>query len=78
MKDGWRQIAQETRHFIDGEFTAGSSGKVFDNCSPVTGERIGVVHEGLQPEVDAAVKAARAALSGPWGRMSQAESLSVK
>lgn len=73
MKDGWRQIAQETRHFIDGEFTAGSSGKVFDNCSPVTGERIGIVHEGLQPEVDAAVRAARAALSGPWGRMPQAE-----
>lgn len=60
-------------HFINGEYTKGTSGRTFDNFSPVTGEKIGVVHEGLKPEVDAAVAAARAALKGPWGRMTMAE-----
>lgn len=73
MTDGWRQVAQETRHFINGEFTSGMSGRVFDNVSPVTGKKIGIVHEGQKAEIDAAVSAARAALDGPWGRMSQAD-----
>ena len=64
---------REAMHFIDGEYTAGSSGKTFDNVSPVTGRKIGIVHEGLRPEVDAAVSAARAALSGPWGYLPLAE-----
>ncbi|WP_428542821.1 2-hydroxymuconic semialdehyde dehydrogenase [Profundibacter sp.] len=57
-------------HFINGEFTSGKSGQNFDNFNPATGEKIGVVHEALKPEVDAAVAAARAALKGPWGKMS--------
>lgn len=73
MTEGWRQVAQECRHFIDGEFTAGTSGRVFDNVSPVTGKKIGIVHEGQKAEIDAAVSAARAALDGPWGGMSQAD-----
>ena len=64
---------REARHFINGAFTAGTSGRTFDNISPATGRKIGIVHEGLRPEIDAAVAAARAALSGPWGKMSQAE-----
>jgi len=59
-------------HFINGAFTTGTSGRTFDNFNPVTGAKIGVVHEGLQPEVDAAVTAARAALKGDWGRMNMA------
>lgn len=73
MKDGLRAMTREAMHFINGEFTPGTSGRVFDNISPVTGERIGIVHEGLGPEIDAAVAAARAALKGPWGFMSLAE-----
>ena len=64
---------REARHFINGVFTPGTSGRVFDNIGPATGQRIGIVHEGLKPEVDAAVAAARAALRGPWSVMSQAE-----
>ncbi len=60
-------------HFIDGAFTPGSSGRSFANINPVTGARIGLVHEALEAEVDAAVAAARAALNGPWGRMALAE-----
>jgi len=56
-------------HFIDGKHTPGTSGRTFENRSPVDGSLISVVHEAGRAEVDAAVKAARAALRGPWGRM---------
>ncbi|OYV26689.1 MAG: 2-hydroxymuconic semialdehyde dehydrogenase [Acidocella sp. 20-63-7] len=61
---------RDAAHFINGEFTQGSSGKSYDNFCPVDGSRIGSVPEGGKAEIDAAVKAARAALDGPWGRMS--------
>ncbi len=57
------------KHFINGEFLASQSGKTFDNNSPTDNTLIGVVHEGGKDEIDAAVNAARAALEGPWGRM---------
>lgn len=63
----------DARHFINGEFTMGSSGVSFDNYAPVDGRRIGSVPEGKQAEVAQAVAAARAALTGPWGHMGQAE-----
>ena len=72
MKDGFT-AARDALHFINGAFTEGTSGRTFDNISPATGKKIGVVHEGLAPEIDAAVTAARAALRGPWGYMTQAE-----
>ena len=63
------QSLREFRHFIDGEFVASASGKVFENRNPVDASLIGHVSEGGRPEVNAAVAAARAALSGPWGKM---------
>lgn len=60
----------EFKHFINGEFTGGSSGKAFENRSPHDGCLIGPVHEGGREEVDAAVGAARAALDGPWRKFS--------
>jgi aminomuconate-semialdehyde/2-hydroxymuconate-6-semialdehyde dehydrogenase len=63
----------EVMHFINGAFTRGGSGKSFVNRSPVTGGVIGSVHEAGAAEVDAAVAAARAALTGPWGKMTVAE-----
>lgn len=64
-------------HFIDGSYTAGNSGKIFKNLSPVDGSLIGLVHEAGTDEVDAAVRAARAALKGPWGRMTVAERVDI-
>ena len=58
-------------NFIQGEYAA--AGRTFDKHSPLTGEVIAQVHEAGRAEVDAAVAAARAALAGPWGRMSVAE-----
>ena len=54
-------------NYINGEFVA--TGKTFDKRAPVDNRVIGAVHEAGQAEVDAAVAAARAALKGPWGRM---------
>ncbi|MBB4301280.1 aminomuconate-semialdehyde/2-hydroxymuconate-6-semialdehyde dehydrogenase [Rhodobium orientis] len=63
----------EIKHFINGEFVAGSGGETFDNICPLNGEKLGVIHKATKEDVDAAVSAARAALDGDWGRMSTAE-----
>ena len=60
-------------NFIGGEFVAARSGKTFENRSPVDGRLVSLVSEAGEPEVDAAVRAARAALAGPWGKMDVAE-----
>jgi aminomuconate-semialdehyde/2-hydroxymuconate-6-semialdehyde dehydrogenase len=59
------------RHFVDGAFVESPS--TFAKVSPVTGEQIFDVCEADSETVDAAVNAARAALRGPWGRMSEQE-----
>ncbi|MBL8351471.1 MAG: 2-hydroxymuconic semialdehyde dehydrogenase [Burkholderiaceae bacterium] len=58
-------------NFINGEYAATT--KTFDKRSPLNGRVIAQVHEAGRDEVDAAVAAARAALKGPWGRMTVAE-----
>jgi aminomuconate-semialdehyde/2-hydroxymuconate-6-semialdehyde dehydrogenase len=60
-------------HFIDNRFVASKSERQFDKRSPVDGSLIGSICEAGQEEVDAAVQAARAALSGPWGGMPLAQ-----
>jgi aminomuconate-semialdehyde/2-hydroxymuconate-6-semialdehyde dehydrogenase len=60
-------------NFIAGDYVAAKSGKRFDKRSPVTGALIARVAEAGEVEVDAAVKAARTALDGPWGRLAPAE-----
>ena len=63
-------------NFIDGRFVA--SGKAtFENRNPATGELINLVSEADASAVDDAVKAARRALKGPWGRMSEQERSAV-
>jgi aminomuconate-semialdehyde/2-hydroxymuconate-6-semialdehyde dehydrogenase len=57
----------EFRNFIGGEWVA--TGRTFEDRNPVDGSLIGLVHEAGRTEVHAAVQAARAALHGPWGRM---------
>ena len=62
---------KQISNFIDGAYV--TTGKTFEKRSPLTGQVIAQVHEAGKAEVDAAVAAARAALRGPWGRMSVAE-----
>ena len=55
------------KHFINGEFVASST--QFKKRRPSDNSLVGYIHEGGRAEVDAAVAAARAAMRGPWGRM---------
>lgn len=59
-------------HFVNGRFVP-SGRSHFENRNPATGTLIGTVSEADEATVDAAVSAARAALKGPWGRMSEGE-----
>ena len=49
-------------HFINGAWSKPSAGEYFDTSDPSTGDKIAVVAQGSTADVDAAVKAARAAL----------------
>ncbi len=60
---------KDIKHYINGQYVGSANGKLFDNVNPATGKVISKVHEAGREEVDAAVKAARAALRGPWGKM---------
>jgi aldehyde dehydrogenase (NAD+) len=59
--------------FIANEWRDAASGETMDVVNPATEEVIATVAAAGGPDVDAAVEAARAALSGPWGRMSARE-----
>lgn len=63
----------EFANFIGGEFRPGSTGKTFENRSPVDGSIVGTIHEASAADVDDAVTAAKEALVGPWGSMPIAE-----
>ena len=60
---------KEVKHYINGQYVGSASGRMFDNINPATGVVISQVHEAGEAEVDAAVQAARAALKGPWSKM---------
>lgn len=64
---------KKIRNFINGDFVENESGRTFENHNPVDNSLIGIVYEAGKSEVDAAVKAAKDALSGPWGKMTLAE-----
>ena len=68
-----RPVTDTILNFIGGSFRKGSQGKTFDNVNPATGQTIGTVHEASEADVADAVAAARAALNGPWGKMTTAE-----
>ncbi len=60
---------KDIKHFINGEYVGSASGKTFDNINPANGRVLSRVHEAGREEVNAAVAAARAALKGPWGKL---------
>lgn len=59
------------RNYVDGAFV--ETGKTFPNICPINGRVLAMVHEADAALVDHAVRAARNALEGTWGRMSVAE-----
>lgn len=64
---------KEFKHFINGNYVTSQSGKTFENRCPVDNSLIGLVHEAGREEVNAAVTAAKDALKGPWGKLTQAQ-----
>jgi len=58
---------------IGGKRVPAQSGRYFETLNPATGETIAQVAEADAADVDAAVRSARAALEGPWGRMKASE-----
>src|SRR5574343_1816510 len=68
-------VADKILNFINGEFVA--TDKWFENRTPISNAVIGQVAEAGKAEVDAAVNAARAALEGPWGKMTVNEQTDI-
>jgi acyl-CoA reductase-like NAD-dependent aldehyde dehydrogenase len=66
-------VAPRNRHFdnhIGGERIAPADGRRFDALNPTTGEVWGSFAESGRADVDRAVRAARAAFDGAWGKLS--------
>ena len=60
---------KKVQHYINGKFMDSVCGEFFDNYNPATAELISKVALGKEPEVNAAIAAAKAALTGEWGQM---------
>jgi aldehyde dehydrogenase (NAD+) len=66
-------VSEQKQLLIANEWRDASSGGTMDVVNPATEEVIATVAAGDKRDVDAAVDAARAALNGPWGKMSARE-----
>jgi aldehyde dehydrogenase (NAD+) len=66
-------LASGGKLLIGGEWREAASGKRFPTINPATADPLLDVAEGDGPDIDLAVRAARAALEGPWGKMSASE-----
>ena len=59
--------------FINGEFVSPGKGRYFDTINPATEEKLARIAKADEGDVDRAVKAARKAYAGVWGRMKARE-----
>lgn len=64
-------------NFINGAFVEGSAGHWFDDIRPTDGNRHAIVSEASRDDIDRAVRAARAALQGPWGSTTPAQRVTL-
>ncbi len=63
------KVQRYEKLFIGGEWVAPLDGGSIESIDPATGKVWAVVASGSPRDIDRAVKAARAAFDGPWGRM---------
>src|SRR6476469_6028407 len=61
------------RHFIGGEWVRAADGRSIPVIDPSTGEVFAEIARGGLQDVDAAVKAARAAFEGAWSAVAPAD-----
>jgi phenylacetaldehyde dehydrogenase len=74
VADATRRFLSTSRQLlINGEWVDAADGETFDSIDPGTGEILASVAHGKAEDVDRAVRAARAALSGPWSKMTPSE-----
>ena len=73
LNDEMMTAIDQKKLLIDNQWRESSSGKTMDVVNPATEEVIAQVASAGKDDVDAAVAAARAALNGPWGKMSARE-----
>ncbi len=67
-------LKETKKLYVNGEWTAGSTGMTIDTVSPASGRKIGSFTGASKDDVDAAVRAARAAFEGgEWREMSRKE-----
>jgi aldehyde dehydrogenase (NAD+) len=66
-------IRTPARHFIAGAFRAPLTGAELPVIDPSDGKPFAAIARGDAPDVDAAVKAARAAFDGAWGALAPVE-----
>ncbi len=66
-------ITRRHKMLINGKWVEAASGKTFPTYNPATGEVLAQVAEGDKADIDAAVRAARAAFEGPWRRMTPSD-----
>ena len=62
-----------TQVLINGHWRAGASGETLPLLNPSDGSLLAQIARGTAADVDAAVAAAQAALTGPWGQLTAAE-----
>ena len=65
-------LSRSPAHLIGGGWVPARAGRTFETVNPATGERLADVALGDAADIDAAVKAARRALDGRWGKASHA------
>jgi len=63
------EIADKYDLFINGKFTAPTAAKYFATSNPATETKLADIAEAGEADVDAAVRAARAAYDGAWSSM---------
>lgn len=68
-------VTEQVRNFIAGEYVDGVG--LFDDVNPVDGSLVAQVHLADERVVDDAVRAARAAMDGSWGRSTVPERVAV-
>ena len=61
------------QHFINGQWVDASDGQTLPVIDPSTGEAFDRLARGTAADIDQAVAAARAALNGPWGKLTATE-----
>ena len=67
------EIKDRYRNFIGGKFVAPKKGKYFDTINPANEKKLSEVADSTKEDVNAAVKAARAAYDNVWSKMAPAE-----